>query len=115
MLARKISASSGASAGRNGRSAGFGFARAVIAPPPRRPRPPHPQGERVSECAAPSSLHLPGRAAVLVILEFDAHRLELIADAIGLLEVFFSARGIARIDQRINATGISNHLIIQLR
>src|SRR5919198_1081399 len=37
MLARKISASRGASAGRNGRNAGFGFAAAIIASPFGRP------------------------------------------------------------------------------
>src|SRR5262249_37389703 len=64
----------------------------------------------VSVLHLPSSLHLPRRTAVLVILELDPHCVELAADAISLLEVFFSARDIARLDQRVNAAGVSNHL-----
>src|SRR5262245_36466274 len=87
MLARKISASSGASAGRNGRIPSFGCARALmIASPLRRP--------------ARSSLHLPDGGAVLLVLELDAHGLELVADAVGVPEIPGLARGVAGIDER---------------
>src|SRR3989442_5231549 len=45
-------------------------------------RHPLPQGERVSECAARSSRHLPG-VAVLRILKPYAHGGQLVSDAIG--------------------------------
>ena len=48
--------------------------------------------------AAPSSRDLPG-GAVLGILQHDAHGGEFVADAVGFLEVFGLARGIARGDQ----------------
>src|SRR5262245_16366246 len=59
MLARKISASSDASAGRNGRNASAGCARALMTGAP--------QGERVSPRAARSSRRLPGGAATEAI------------------------------------------------
>src|SRR5712691_3506359 len=120
MLARKISASSGTSATRNGRSARVGCARAIIAPAPRTypmsprgsaigapavqagerarsaRRAPHlPLRERVSECAARSSRHLPLGLAVLGVFEDDAHLGKLIADAIGLGKILGFASGVA--------------------
>src|SRR5215471_2922906 len=72
--------------------------------PPRgfAARHPLPQGERGSECAAHSSFCLPSGSSVLVVLELDAHRLELVADAVGLLETFRLARGITCIDERVH-------------
>src|ERR1700704_1367209 len=87
MLARKISASMGTSAGRKGRNASWGCARAIIATPLS------PGG------AARSSLHLPDRRAVFLVLELDAHRLELVADSVGFLEILRLAGGIARVDK----------------
>src|SRR6478735_2577094 len=75
MLARKISASIGTSAGRNGRSASFGCARAIILSPPRL------------KPAAHSSLHPPSCAAILLVLKLDTLRRELVADSVGLLEI----------------------------
>src|SRR5262249_15394862 len=57
---------------------------------------------QASALCAPSSRCLPGRAAVLVVLELDAHRLELVSDAVGLLETFRLARGITCIDERVH-------------
>src|SRR6476619_4035322 len=87
MLARKISANTGTSADRNGRSASWGCARAIIMAPPRL------------KPAARSSLHPPSRAAVLFVLKLDALRVELVADSVGLLEILRLAGGITSIDQ----------------
>src|SRR5262249_5551022 len=46
-----------------------------------------PLRERVSECASRSSLHLPDRRAVFLVLELDSHRIELVANLIRYLEV----------------------------
>src|SRR5262249_7063986 len=48
---------------------------------------------------APSPQYLPSRGAVLVVLELDAHRLELIADAIGFLEILRLTSSISSITQ----------------
>src|SRR5438876_7817103 len=109
MLARKISAMSGTSAGNIGRSASLGCARAIMMVSPvfgrageSRIRPPHPprrlrcaaaarhplpQGDRVTEFAARSSLHLPSRGAVLAVLEFNAHGMQLVPNTVRLFEV----------------------------
>src|SRR6266568_9268092 len=121
MLARKISASSGASAGKNGRSASRGFACAFMKRLRLLPLVPakatqcfgkgldsHFRGnERVLPCSglppralpgtSRSSCDLPG-GAVLGILQDNAHGGELVADAVGLLEVLFLAGGVAGID-----------------
>src|SRR5262245_1765317 len=47
-----------------------------------------------------SSLHLPDRGAIFLVLELDAHGRELVADAVGVLEVSGLAGGVAGIDQR---------------
>src|SRR5258708_39574110 len=106
-----MSARSGASAGRNGRSASFGCARAVIGRRPRRRgelRKPLPLRERVSEGAARSSFHLPSRGPALVVLELDPHRLELVADAVGFLETFRLARAFTCIHERVHFICIDN-------
>src|SRR5262245_16822890 len=99
MLSRKISASCGASAGRNGRSASAGFAVALMAnrsvrfrlmclhsPRSRTSLCPLPQGERETECAARSSRNLPG-GTILGVVQHDAHSKELVTDAIGFFEI----------------------------
>src|SRR3954453_18288975 len=43
-------------------------------------------------------LHFPCRRAVLVVLECDAHRGELIADAVGFFPVFCGAGGETEVD-----------------
>src|SRR5262249_30070825 len=57
---------------------------------------------------APSSRCLPRRGAVLMVLELDAHRLELVADAVGLPETFRLARGITCIDERVHLIRIDD-------
>src|SRR6185437_8475 len=85
--------------------------------PKETPLPPHsrfafarhplPQGERgrKKRSALTSSRHLP-RGAVLGILEHDAHGGELVAEAVGLLEVLGLARRGAGVDQRLHFRGI---------
>src|SRR5262249_29847000 len=72
----------------------------------------HPSAEtaaaQASTVRAPSSRYFPSRGAVLVVLEFDTHRLELVADAVGFLEIFRLARGVAGIDQRSHPICIDN-------
>src|SRR5438046_40052 len=65
-------------------------------------RHPLPKWERVLEYAARSSLHLPDRGAVLLVFELNAHSLELIANAIGFLEVLCLARISPGVDQLID-------------
>jgi len=67
-------------------------------------RHPLPQGERVSEYAPRSSLDLPDRGAVLLVLKLNAYRFELVADTVGLLEVSRLAGGVATVNQRIDLT-----------
>src|SRR6185437_6324883 len=83
MAATKIAASTGVSAARYGRSAGCGSA----CPITKRP--------------AGSSRDLPG-GALFGILDHDAHRCELVADAIGLLEVLSRTGSGASLNQRAN-------------
>src|SRR5690242_7336133 len=75
------------------------------AQPPRRSRPPSARDSNASaaETACPvsrSSRELPGRhriaAGVLAVLKHHAHLRELVADAVGFLEVFSHASGGAR-------------------
>src|SRR5262249_27240539 len=78
-------------------SAASGRVRGSWLKPPHPPRGfaarhPLPQGQRVSEFAARSSFHLPRGGPVLMVLELDAHRLELVADAVRLREVLRFAR-----------------------
>src|SRR3954454_4549100 len=55
---------------------------------------------RASDAHAPSSPHdLPSSRSVFMVLKFNTHRLELIADTVGLLEIPGLAGGIARIDE----------------
>src|SRR5262249_18014529 len=72
--------------------------------PPRgfAARHPLPQGEGVLEGAARSSLFLPSRGAVLVVLELDAHRLELVAAAVGCSAILRLAAGIARVEKGVS-------------
>src|SRR5216683_3105614 len=94
MLARKISASSGASLGRNGRRpAGDLRAEVMALHPPL-------QGE-VGLASCWSSRDLPG-GAVLGVLEHHAHGGELVADAVGLGEVLGFAGGVTFIDERFD-------------
>src|SRR5262249_5811790 len=69
--------------------------------PPRPQLAPYPLPlrERVSECASRSSLHLPDRRAVFLVLELDSHRIELVANLIRYLEVLRLACGVAGVDQ----------------
>src|SRR5581483_2024688 len=101
MAAAKIAASTGASAARYGRSAGVSLIARLLL------RYPLPLRERVSShrLSSHSSRDLPG-GAVLGVLDGDAHRGELVADAIGLLEVFSRTRGGAIGNQRVDAIGI---------
>src|SRR6516164_4099696 len=63
---------------------------------------------QASTVRTPSSRYFPSRGSVLVVLELDAHRFELVADAIGFLETFCLARGVAGIDQRSHLICIDN-------
>src|SRR5262245_56628532 len=101
MLARKIAASRGASAGRNGRIPSFSCARAIMMASRWCHALPHPLPlwERVTEFAARSSRNLPSCAA-LRVFEHNSHRRKLVADAICLLEIPGPAGGVAGIDQR---------------
>src|SRR5262249_27754835 len=63
---------------------------------------------QTSTVRAPSSRYFPSRSSVLVVLELDAHRLELVADGVGFLEIFCLARGVAGIDQRSHLICIDN-------
>ena len=74
MLARKISASTGASSGRNGRRPSSGCAT---------------RHHRATSQVVPS----------FEILQHDAHRCEFVADAVGFGEILCLAGGIARFDQ----------------
>src|SRR5258708_34257766 len=72
------------------------FQRAAARPPAET------AAAQASTLPAPSSFHLPRSAPVLVVLELDAHRVELVADAVGLFEIFCLARGITCIDERVH-------------
>src|SRR5262249_25506557 len=130
MLARKISARSGVSPGRNGRSPAADLAAEVIgrapscppplvgegregiasttsvpciAPSPTLPRKPAREA-RGAYCTAPprpSSCELPG-GAVLAVLEHHAQGGELVADAVGFREVLGFAGHGAGSDQGFN-------------
>src|SRR6267143_6442198 len=93
MLARKISASSGVSLGRNGRRPAGDLAGEVMAQHPL-------QGEVVLACCW-SSRDLPA-GAVLAVLEHNAHGGKLVTDAVGLGEVLCRAGGGALIDERFD-------------
>src|SRR6516165_4306029 len=57
---------------------------------------------QASALRAPSSRYLPSRSAILVVLELDAHRLEVVSDAVGFLETFRLARRVTCIDKRVH-------------
>ena len=88
---------------------------------PRCAGPPSPakreKEARVDDCwimferSEASPLHLPGRRAVLIVLQRDAHRRELVADAVGLGPVLCGAGGEAGRDQAdVNSVSTSDRL-----
>src|SRR5215470_3995344 len=131
MLARKISASSGASLGRNGRRPA-GDLRAEVTIVPLRSPPVRKgiaagrnrlllpaSGERESRHTRgmsvpnPSSRNLPG-GAVLAIFEDHAHGSKLVADAIGLGEVLGLAGSRSRLNEEVDRC-IVNYFVFSAR
>src|SRR5260370_9428625 len=94
MLARKISARSGVSLGRNGRRPAGDLTAEVMAQH-------HPlQGEVVLACCW-SSRNLPG-SAILGVLKHDAHGGEFVSDTVGLRKVLGVAGSTTRSNQRFD-------------
>src|SRR5215831_17134839 len=61
-----------------------------------------------SSIHAPSSRYFPSRSSVLVVLELDTHRLELVADTVGVFEILRLAGGVARVDERVHLIRIDD-------
>src|SRR5579883_940248 len=120
MLATKMAASTGVSAGRNGRSAALIARSPASSPLPLRERVTSSASEtsgegcrRVSGLRSrlPSSRDLPGRS-FFGILDHDPHRRKLIADTIGFLEVLAGPRGGAVRNQFFDMARINPRLLM---
>src|SRR5262249_13216314 len=107
MLARKISASRGASAARNGRNARAGCARAIIVLAPCPLAGGARKRDRDSERISGSSHHLPGGRAVLVIFQDHTMLSEIVTDAVGLGKILGLAGGIAGVDQLLDVANLT--------